>query len=111
MQFAQGLRAAKLAVALTAALAITGCAKNAADEAAGGANQFGAGNGRGGANTPGSAQDFVVNVGDRVFFETDSTDLTSTAQATLDKQVVAEPLSALRLHRRRPRRRARHARI
>ena len=87
MQFAQGLRAAKLAVALTAALAIAGCAKNAADEAAGGANQFGAaGYGRGGANTPGSAQDFVVNVGDRVFFETDSTDLTSTAQATLDKQ-------------------------
>ncbi|MGA3062720.1 MAG: peptidoglycan-associated lipoprotein Pal [Methylocystis sp.] len=86
MQFAQGLRAAKLAVALTAALAITGCAKNAADEAAGGANQYGAGYGRGGANTPGSAQDFVVNVGDRVFFETDSTELTSTAQATLDKQ-------------------------
>jgi peptidoglycan-associated lipoprotein len=28
----------------------------------------------------------VVNVGDRVFFETDSTELTSTAQATLDKQ-------------------------
>jgi peptidoglycan-associated lipoprotein len=80
MQFAQGLRAAKLAVALTAALAITGCAKNAADEAAGRAHQYGAGYGRGG------AQDFVVNVGDRVFFETDSTDLTSTAQATLDKQ-------------------------
>ena len=28
--------------------------------------------------TPGSQQDFVVNVGDRVFFETDSTDLTPT---------------------------------
>ena len=28
----------------------------------------------------------MVNVGDRVFFETDSTDLTSQAQATLDKQ-------------------------
>ena len=27
-----------------------------------------------------------MNVGDRVFFETDSTDLTSTATATLDKQ-------------------------
>jgi peptidoglycan-associated lipoprotein len=33
-----------------------------------------------------SQQDFVVNVGDRIFFETDSTDLTPTAQATLDKQ-------------------------
>jgi peptidoglycan-associated lipoprotein len=36
--------------------------------------------------TPGSPQDFVVNVGDRVFFETDSTELTSTGQQTLDKQ-------------------------
>lgn len=36
--------------------------------------------------TPGSAQDFVVNVGDRVFFDTDSSDLNLSAQATLDKQ-------------------------
>ena len=35
---------------------------------------------------PGSQQDFVVNVGDRVFFETDSTELTPQARATLDKQ-------------------------
>ncbi|MGX1309618.1 peptidoglycan-associated lipoprotein [Amorphus suaedae] len=35
---------------------------------------------------PGSAQDFVVNVGDRVYFAVDQTDLSSTAQATLDKQ-------------------------
>ena len=28
------------------------------------------------AATPGSQQDFVVNVGDRVFFESDQTDLT-----------------------------------
>src|SRR5690242_18270392 len=34
----------------------------------------------------GSQQDFVVNVGDRVFFETDSTDLTPQSRATLDKQ-------------------------
>ncbi|MGA8169610.1 MAG: peptidoglycan-associated lipoprotein Pal [Methylocystis sp.] len=86
MQLSQGLRAAKFAAAIVAALAITGCAKNAADEAAGGANQFGSGYGRGGAASPGSAQDFVVNIGDRVFFETDSTELTSTAQSTLDKQ-------------------------
>jgi peptidoglycan-associated lipoprotein len=42
--------------------------------------------GLGGAQTPGSIQDFVVNVGDRVLFETDSSELTSIAQATLDKQ-------------------------
>ncbi len=43
--------------------------------------------GAGGApSTPGSQQDFVVNVGDRVFFETDSPELTVQARATLDKQ-------------------------
>ena len=35
---------------------------------------------------PGSQQDFVVNVGDRVFFETDLTELTPQARSTLDKQ-------------------------
>jgi peptidoglycan-associated lipoprotein len=39
-----------------------------------------------GAAVPGSQQDFVVNVGDRVFFESDSTELTPQARATLDKQ-------------------------
>ena len=40
----------------------------------------------GDAASPGSQQDFVVNVGDRVFFETDSSELTPQARATLDKQ-------------------------
>ena len=40
------------------------------------------------AATPGSAQDFVVNVGDRVFFDTDSSDINVSSQATLDKQAV-----------------------
>ena len=39
-----------------------------------------------GVATPGSAQDFQVNVGDRVFFETDSTSLTPQAVAILDRQ-------------------------
>jgi peptidoglycan-associated lipoprotein len=39
-----------------------------------------------GAATPGSSQDFVVNVGDRVFFETDSTELTIVSRTTLDRQ-------------------------
>jgi len=38
------------------------------------------------AAVPGSQQDFVVNVGDRVFFETDSTELTPQARSTLEKQ-------------------------
>ncbi len=36
--------------------------------------------------TPGTQADLVVNVGDRVFFETDSTDLTSSARSTLENQ-------------------------
>jgi peptidoglycan-associated lipoprotein len=39
-----------------------------------------------GAGTPGSQQEFIVTVGDRVFFETDSSSLTTEAMATLDKQ-------------------------
>jgi peptidoglycan-associated lipoprotein len=38
------------------------------------------------AATPGSQQDFVVNVGDRVFFESDSSELTEQSRGTLEKQ-------------------------
>jgi len=37
---------------------------------------------------PGSQQEFLVTVGDRVFFETDSSNLTPTATSTLDKQAA-----------------------
>jgi peptidoglycan-associated lipoprotein len=50
-------------------------------------NGMGADGAMAGAATPGSQQDFVVNVGDRVFFESDQTDLTPQAIATLEKQV------------------------
>jgi len=36
--------------------------------------------------TPGSNEDFVVNVGDRVFFAFDSSELTAEARTTLEKQ-------------------------
>ena len=75
--FASG-RTVRFAAALAATLALGACAKDQ--------NADGSGFGAGGAATPGSAQDFVVNVGDRVFFETDSTELTSTSRSTLDKQ-------------------------
>ncbi len=39
-----------------------------------------------GGGPPGSQQEFLVSVGDRVFFETDSSVLTADAQSTLDKQ-------------------------
>lgn len=37
---------------------------------------------------PGSAEDFIVNVGDRVFFGFDKSDLTPEATATLDRQAA-----------------------
>ncbi|MBV9077607.1 MAG: peptidoglycan-associated lipoprotein Pal [Methylobacteriaceae bacterium] len=70
----------RLAGALALALSIAACSSNPDQLADGG--RLGAG----GPATPGSAQDFVVNVGDRVFFESDSSDLTATATATLDRQ-------------------------
>src|SRR5215204_5295929 len=71
------LRAAKIAAVLVAVVGLAACANNPT-----GQQQAGAA----GAAVPGSAQDFVVNVGDRVFFETDSTELTPQARTTLEKQ-------------------------
>jgi peptidoglycan-associated lipoprotein len=56
--------------------------------AACGRNGTGVGNLGPGGGAPGSQQEFLVTVGDRVFFETDSSALTPTAQGTLDKQAV-----------------------
>ena len=74
------LRAVKFAAAIVLALGAAACSSNKDRRPVGPAVSVP------GAATPGSAQDFVVNVGDRVFFETDQTDLTPTATATLDKQ-------------------------
>jgi len=70
-------RVARLVAVLGAALAISACANKPGDDAQANAA---------GMATPGSQQDFVVNVGDRVFFDTDSSDLSPQARATLDKQ-------------------------
>jgi peptidoglycan-associated lipoprotein len=70
------VRGAKFAAVVFAALAIAGCAKHDGDPT----------NAMASAAVPGSQQDFVVNVGDRVFFDTDSSDLSEQARATLDKQ-------------------------
>jgi peptidoglycan-associated lipoprotein len=56
--------------------------------AACGRNGTGVGNLGPNGGPPGSQQEFLVTVGDRVFFETDSSALTATAQATLDKQAA-----------------------
>src|SRR5437763_14361043 len=70
------LRKARLAAALFAGLALAACASSATQNQAGMAA----------AGAPGSQQDFVVNVGDRGFFETDSTELTPQARSTRDTQ-------------------------
>jgi peptidoglycan-associated lipoprotein len=71
------IRALKLAGFIALALAAAGCANKPNDP-----SQAGAGNA-----SPGSPQDFVVNVGDRVFFESDSSELTPQSTTTLEKQV------------------------
>ena len=111
MRLARFERHAKLAALLCFGLGLAACAKTPGEEGlaglGGGGNRYaGAGgtdrdgavgrralgdeNGRGGHGNavPGSAQDFAENVGDRVFFESDQTDLTPKAQATLDRQVA-----------------------
>src|SRR6201987_4624435 len=72
MRILQGL---KLAAVLAVALSMGACANKTLTSDA-----------MANAATPGSQQDFVVNVGDRVFFESDQTDLTPQAVATLEKQ-------------------------
>jgi peptidoglycan-associated lipoprotein len=69
------LKKARLVLGLLAALALAACASSATQNA-----------GVTGTAAAGSQQDFVVNVGDRVFFETDSTELTPQARSTLDRQ-------------------------
>jgi peptidoglycan-associated lipoprotein len=69
-------------VALVAGLAITGCASKKTPNSAA---DLGLGAGAG-AGTPGSSQDFTVNIGDRIFFDTDSSVIRADAQQTLSKQ-------------------------
>jgi peptidoglycan-associated lipoprotein len=77
MKVASIVKHAKFAVIIIGALAIAGCAKQQQDDQTGSLAQTAA---------PGSPQDFVVNVGDRVFFETDSSELTPQGRETLNKQ-------------------------
>ncbi len=76
-------RAARIAAALSVALALGACARTGADEA--GANGA---MGAMGSAAPGSIGEFQASVGDRIFFETDSTQLTPQAIATLDRQAA-----------------------
>ncbi len=63
---------------------LAACSRSATDNV----GLTGVGNTGPGGGAPGSQQEFLVTVGDRVFFETDSSSLTSEAMATLDKQAA-----------------------
>ena len=69
-----------IAIAMIAMLAVTGCASKKAPNSAAdlGLNANNA--------APGSSQDFTLNVGDRIFFDTDSSVIRPDAQTTLAKQ-------------------------
>jgi peptidoglycan-associated lipoprotein len=67
------------AAAVVVAVTLAGCANNPRPDADLAMN-------KGGGGPPGSARDFSVNVGDLVYFSTDSVDLTTEAQQTLNNQ-------------------------
>ncbi len=77
-------RGLSLIAVLSIGLALSACAHKATDVDAmnGGAGAYGA------AGAPGSPQEFTASVGDRVFFDTDQTDINAAGQATLDKQAA-----------------------
>jgi peptidoglycan-associated lipoprotein len=69
-------------IALFVGMSLAGCAsKKNLPNSAGDLGLNGAG-----AATPGSPQDFTVNVGDRIFFDTDSSSVRADASQTLDRQ-------------------------
>lgn len=69
-----------LAAALVVALALGACSQTPKPE-----NELGS-SGRNTPSTPGSLRDFAVNVGDLVYFTSDSTDLSAESQQTLVNQ-------------------------
>ena len=75
-----GLKAVTLFAALFLVAACS--SKSATDTGSGSASAVPSG------PAPGSKEDFVVNVGDRVFFDLDKSEIRPDAQATLQKQAA-----------------------
>jgi len=71
---------------MAALVMVSACDSTGSDEGMGGAD--GAGAARMGVARPGSQEDLVVNVGDRIFYGFDKTDLSAEARATLDRQAA-----------------------
>jgi peptidoglycan-associated lipoprotein len=79
----------KLVGVFAAALLLAAChkAETTGPETTGAADG-GIQGGMSGTATPGSEQDLAQNVGDRVFFETNKSDLSQEARQTLDRQAT-----------------------
>jgi peptidoglycan-associated lipoprotein len=75
----------KLLCLMAALVLVSACDTTGSNDGNGGANGA---NGMKGAAKPGTQEDLVVNVGDRVFFGFDKSDLSKEAQATLDRQAT-----------------------
>ncbi len=78
----------KLLCLMAALVLVSACDTTGDNTGEGGANGGSGALGKGGVAKPGTQEDIVQNVGDRVFFSFDKSDLTSEAQATLDRQAV-----------------------
>ncbi len=70
---------------MAALVMVSACDTTGSDDGMGGAGGAG---GKMGVARPGTQEDLVVNVGDRVFFGFDKSDLTAEARATLDRQAA-----------------------
>lgn len=77
-------RWARLLIVALAGILVTACANK---EMQPNSAQLGPGGNAGAPVVPGTQRDFSVNVGDIVYFTTDSSDLTAEARQTLQKQV------------------------
>lgn len=74
-------RGLSVALFVTAAVALGACAKKPKEAVNGSLSGTNSSTAK-----PGSAQDFVVNVGDRVLFTTDSSSVNADGRAILDRQ-------------------------
>jgi peptidoglycan-associated lipoprotein len=91
------VRMTRLAVAALFAAGLAACASTNPTDPTGlggqalpGQDGLGSGTGPGtiGGTGPGSENEFAVKIGDRIFFDTDSSEINATSAATLDKQAV-----------------------
>ena len=73
MYMGTAVRSLRFAAVVAAGMALTACAQTKPDGLTNGVS-------------PGTGQDFVVNVGDRIFFAEDQSTLSPEARSTLDKQ-------------------------